>query len=215
MKPLSFYAQVVNFLFPINCAVCGASGCILCEGCFGACDTTNTYTLPKDTLAIFSYKDKTIRHIIKKIKYNNRHAYTKSFGPLLNELIVEELADRLIQSDQYILCPIPLSNKKNRVHNHAQKIAEAIRQQNTGATIKQLLIKKIQTKQQAHIRNKSERIANMHGVFDTTGVSIAPNTPIVIVDDVITTGATIAEAMRVLKKHYGKHRTIIGVAIAH
>ncbi|MEI6400351.1 MAG: phosphoribosyltransferase family protein [bacterium] len=215
MKRLSFYTQVVNFLFPINCILCGRSGAVLCEQCFSKCTPTNTYTLPKNTLAIFSYKDKTIRHVIKKIKYNNRHAYTESFGRALYELITEELADKLLRSDQFILCPIPLSNKKNRVHNHAQKIAEAIAKQSTTVTVKQLLTKRIQTKQQAHIKNKHERITNMHGVFDAIQTTIKPGIPIVIVDDVITTGATMTEAMRVLKKHYGKHRMIIGVAIAH
>lgn len=120
-----------------------------------------------------------------------------------------------------ILIPIPLSKKRlcERGYNQAELICKELIKINNlrhGVDIKlenKVLIKPKETKHQAKIENRGERLLNIVGSFDIQNAELIKNRNIILIDDITTTGATLSEAKKVLK-HFGA-RKIIAFAVAH
>ena len=76
-----------------------------------------------------------------------------------------------------------------------------------------IVFKKIDTLPQAKITNRKRRLENVRGVFDIKNPENIKGKTIIIIDDVTTTGGTILEIMKILKKSGAKK--VIGFAVAH
>lgn len=122
-----------------------------------------------------------------------------------------------------ILVPMPSARarRRERGFNQCELIVEKIveldkaRGQNNFISAKNILYKKVETVHQARAKNREERLNNMKGVFavrDTAlnGNVISPLTNqntgtltrqhFILIDDVITTGSTMTEAVRALRE---------------
>ena len=132
-----------------------------------------------------------------------------------------------------ILIPIPSSPKRTREKGFNQCILicqelikiDKERNGNTFTMVKDFLIKKEDTVHQARVSNRKSRLKNLIGTFsvspssDEEGANIlmlgAVDHSFIIIDDVITTGATMNEAFRALKSAGISPRKIRGFALAH
>lgn len=202
------FEKLLNFIFPKKCFSCGHDGVSICNNCLNnfskSVDTPFLYIYSK-----FSYKDRSVRKIIHSIKYFRRK-------DLINPLI-EYSSNQLekILKDVDYLVPIPMYKTKLyiRGYNQAEEISEVISKKFSIPIIR-ILLKNKKTINQVKTKNRSERLKNPIG-----SISIKTNTynivgkKILLVDDVITTGATINEARKVLIKSGG--REVIAWTIAH
>lgn len=102
--------------------------------------------------------------------------------------------------DPVVRCPVPSSPKvvRQRGHDHAMRLAgagaAALRSQGVDDVAARLLVPARQVADQSGL-STAARAANLHGALRATGV---PGGRVVIVDDVVTTGATLVEAARAL-----------------
>lgn len=98
-----------------------------------------------------------------------------------------------------MIIPIPLHKKKlaKRGYNQAELIASALGKELGIKTDTTVLKRKIYTKPQKDLSNR-ERKKNLEHAFETRGD--LPWKRILLVDDIYTTGATIDEAAKILKK---------------
>ena len=146
------------------------------------------------------------------------------FAKDLHAKIAEELADLYVMENfsQPILIPIPLSKKRYRERGYNQaelicrELVEADNKQNTKGSFRleeKVLIKPYETAHQARIHNRRERMENVIGSFAVKNAELIAGQNIILIDDITTTGATLSEARKVLKK-YGA-RKIIAFTIAH
>lgn len=94
--------------------------------------------------------------------------------------------------------PIHPRKLKLRGYNQAELLAKAL-SFNLGLPCMDLLSKKKETKPQSKL-NREERLKNILGVFEPKPSIMVFGKRILLVDDVITTGATASECARVLKK---------------
>jgi competence protein ComFC len=78
---------------------------------------------------------------------------------------------------------------------------------------KNILIKKIDTPHQAQIHDRSHRLKNVVGSFALKNSDMINGKNIILIDDITTTGATLSEARKVLKKSGAKK--IIAFTVAH
>lgn len=155
-------------------------------------------------------------------KYKNKKGFAEVFAQTLHGKILEELAELGVMKNfrDPLLIPIPLSPKRyrERGYNQAELICkELIKLDNKiNFTLENnILIKPQDTEHQARIRNRSERLKNIIGSFairDGKEHEIQ-NRNIILIDDILTTGATLAEAKKVLKK--AGARKIVAFTIAH
>lgn len=168
------------------------------------------YTRPS-TVILLPFSDARVRTAIHEAKYRgNKRAFE-----LLALALVEYLrdADDVERPRRSFIVPVPLgkARMKERGYNQAEEIAKFVAKE-LGIEIKtDLLIRTRETKSQVSLQ-REEREKNMCGAFKTTQ-SANPAHTYIVIDDVITTGATLQAAVDVLKEVGAEH--IIPLALAH
>ena len=115
-----------------------------------------------------------------------------------------------------ILIPIPLSKKRlrRRGYNQAALIANELSSKTGIPCREDILYKKLHTLSQVETKTKKERMLNLK---DSFGVRLPekilrPEPTILLIDDIITTGATLNEAAKTLKS--AGFKKVIGIVVA-
>ena len=117
-----------------------------------------------------------------------------------------------------LLIPIPLAPKRlrERGFNQALLICEKLVKLDGGINFqleKNVLIKPKDTEHQVRIEDRSKRLKNIIGSFLVKNSEKIKNRNIILIDDVVTTGATLSEARKMLKQAGAKK--IIAFTVAH
>jgi len=196
--------EVSDFLFPSRCVACRTAGAYLCARCLAALPRARS---PQESFieAIFEYRSAPVRRAIWKLKYSGVRALATLFGAILYERIFALIAEEAEfgKRELHLLIPIPLSRKrlKERGFNHAALIAESLATLDRESTLsyEPAVLQKIRdTKNQMTIRDKAARLANIRGSFGVHTPERVRGKSVILVDDVTTTGATLAEARAAL-----------------
>jgi ComF family protein len=228
--------DLLDLLFPPVCLSCNKFGQFFCSDCqtkaeildeticpFCLQKTLNGVKHPKckgyidGLISVFKYK-KEVQKIIKEIKYR----YYKAGVGKLVDFFLKNLRnsefDKFLASKP-ILVPIPLHSKKMsaRGFNQAQLIAQILAKSWQLPISNKFLVRAKNTQVQAELK-KAQRQQNMKNAFIPSreilkiGSKSLQNKNILLVDDVWTTGSTMQEAAKVLKKLAAKK--IWGVTVA-
>jgi ComF family protein len=167
---------------------------------------------------LYAYRDPFVRNAIHAAKYRNRTDICVLFGELLWHTFGEELSNQsLMQGCPWIVIPIPLSKRHRRVrgYNQTEFIAEGfLKKADSSAFIvstETLSMTSAHT-HQTHTLRKSERLKNISGSFVVSDSTCVRGRTIILIDDVITTGATLHEASRVLYSAGARHVQCLAVA---
>jgi ComF family protein len=211
---------LTDFLFPKFCLGCGHIGAYLCPSCFARlkpvekslcfyCKRGSYLGLTHPgcskkfnidgTLSLFYYTS-----LMKKIVKNIKYRLARSIFDELVANIGPEYLDRLFLLKSVfngaLIQPIPLSREKlkSRGFNQAQDVAIFFNSV-LGLKMADFLERKREIKSQAAAESNLERYRNIKGAFVLRPWAKIEGKKIVLVDDVITTGATGREAARVLK----------------
>lgn len=210
---------ILDILFPVNCLSCGKSGKIICYDCLANFPKAERYT-EKWIYPVFDYRHPPIKKSIWLLKYKNKKVVAKILGEILHEHILEEFSD-LESFENFknpILIPIPLSKKryKERGYNQAELLCKEILNQDKENIFEletKVLLKNKETEHQARIKNRNERLKNLKNTFSVVNSEKIKDRNIILIDDVTTTGATLAEARKILKISGAKK--VIAFAVAH
>lgn len=214
------WEELLNMIFPERCINCGKQGSLLCAICERTI-TTKPRALSGTTAVLFDYQNPLVKKTIWALKYHQKKALGKYFGIALYREFFKQLArDNKKNNGAIILVPIPGSAKAKRMrgYNHAAVIAKAIARSAADDGLiftvnDDLLYKKRENMQQAIVKGKSKRKENVEEVFAVKHGEEIRGKTIILIDDVITTGATISAAKHVLKA-FGPKR-ILAIAVAH
>ena len=141
--------------------------------------------------------DKTMRHLIHLFKYGNKTALRHTWSRILNEFI--QYYHIPVQKFD-ILVPVPLhrSRQRQRGYNQAELLAQILADQYHIPLINRILRRR-NTRNQARLSPK-ERWTNLQGAFKITKPLNLNNMNILIIDDLLTTGATAAALATLLKQ---------------
>jgi len=207
---------LLNILFPQRCVGCAARGSVICDPCAKKLQSAEA---PKYSwiTSIFSYKDSRVRALIRSLKYKHAKSIADVLGVHLASSVSEFLGEeKLFLSGNILLVPVPLSRRRyrQRGYNQSELLAEAlVRELGAGnVSVDSGLVRKhADTKPQADIKNKNDRLRNLGDCFSATRKSHGES--IVIIDDVTTTGATLVALRRALKEK--GFRNIHAFTIAH
>ena len=177
----------------------------------------NTPPISK-TLSLFSYKDPIIHDLIWLIKYKNHKKAIRIAGELLYEYMVDLENDSLSLGNKKILIPMPCSRKrkKEKGFNQTEELCREV--MNLGGKeffvyLDNVLIKSKETPPQSHIKRRKERLDNPKESFGVIDKEKIKGKKIILFDDVITTGATLNEARRALKRAGAKD--VFCITLAH
>jgi ComF family protein len=157
--------------------------------------------LPITVLA--SYNDARVHDCICALKFErDRHALTL-LASLLDDFLIEQMADSALFGERVLCVPIPLSSKRHRTRgvNQIEEVLKHTRAVYTGQVrMINALVRTRDTTMQSTLP-RSERLKNVRGAFAVSKhVQTLRGATILLIDDVPTTGATLHEAASVLEK---------------
>lgn len=214
-----FLVLLSSAIYPISCLGCGKEGVGLCAECLAVLPPPD-FEQDEQIISAFSYQNKVVKKAIRSLKYKNGQYLAPILAKALYERVLPELADRkLLQNwSEALLIPIPLSTRRlrKRGYNQAELLAESLCKEDCGENFtieKNTLIRSIDTPPQADIKNKGERKNNVRGCFTVKKPELVRGKNVILIDDVATTGATLHEAERALKK-VGV-RKFLKITVAH
>lgn len=187
----------INFFCPLcEAKTIDAKLCFSCNLIIN--NTKNNFYLDH-LLYPFSYKDFKIQKIIKAFKYRFIKNLETPLGRLMT-LYLEKIKDKIDFNDLTII-PVPLHQRKfnERGYNQSELIAVKIAEYLNTKVISNCLLKIKSTKDQTYLK-ENERVGNLKNVFACVKSDLISGKNILLIDDVYTTGTTMAECARVLKE---------------
>lgn len=216
---MDFLKTIIDFIFPEKCLNCHKGNLLICEKCLNQLDL-NEKELDDFVYTIFDYRNPIMKKIVWNLKYKNKKQLSFTIANYLYPKILEELSELKVLENfnAPLLIPIPLSSKRHRQRGYNQsmliaKELEKLDKKENFVLGKNILFKIKETEHQAHIKNKQDRLKNLINTFQVKNKELLKNRNIILIDDVVTTGATLREAKKVLKQNGAKK--IIAFTIAH
>jgi len=194
--------KLLDLFYPPKCAFCGTliekqrRG--LCEKCVknlpftknGGKQNGNFFTACLSPL----YYEGEVRDALLRYKFQRIAAYCEPFGILLSACIAEYLEDEVD-----FVTWVPLSRKRLRKRGYDQaKLLAEVTASELGLPCIQLLEKPVHTAQQSKTGSAEKRRANISGAYRVLNKSLISGKTILLIDDIVTTGATFSECSRML-----------------
>jgi ComF family protein len=187
--------KILDWVLPTPCVVCLKLGAPLCVGCQQSFITTS---LRFEILGVRGFAISTYNKDAAVMVNSVKEKGITSLIPYLADLIVPHWPQELLKP---ILVPIPSSpsNTKKRGFSHTSIMARALARRVAGASSRELL-KSARVRLDQVGLSPSDRVKNLEGAFraDLRGFHDRAR-PVVLVDDVLTSGATMAEAIACLR----------------
>jgi ComF family protein len=225
---VSVLKDFISLFFPNYCLGChntlvrGES--LVCTRCIYEMPKTN-YHLQVDNplrlrlygrieiayaLAFFRFtKRGRIQHILHALKYKNE----PEVGVVLGKVYGERIKDQ--NFDFEVILPVPLhpSRQRRRGYNQSFKFAEGLAASLNIPAIEHGLVRQVQTDSQTN-KSKLSRWENVNAVFSIPQEELIRGRHVLLVDDVITTGATIEACATLISKAGCRKLSVASIAVA-
>ncbi len=163
-----------------------------------------------ETVALLPFASAEVRAAIHEAKYHcSAHAFD-----LLGASVVEYLRDSDSELRKPVLVPIPLgrARRKERGYNQVEEVVMRASKELGIHMENDMLVRTRETASQVSLTREARR-ENMHGAFTCSRGGIDSKHTYILVDDVITTGATLQSAIEALRAAGAIH--IVPIALAH
>lgn len=165
--------------------------------------------------APLNYNDQTVKKLIWQYKYGFSEEICLIFSSILSTYLEKIISNSKLPEfpDNFLLTAIPLTTKRQRWRgfNQSELLAKKI-SQITNLPYWPSLLKIKETRNQMSLKNSQNRQENIKDVFLVLNSEKVKNNNIILIDDVIASGATLKEAAKILKKAGGKK--VFGLAIS-
>lgn len=219
-----------NLLFPDTCHGCGRQlyhgEDQLCTHCIYDLSYTDFHLYPENKVArlfwgrlhchsamamLYFKKGSRLQQLIHSLKYKGQSGIGIKFGEILGERLLA--ANAFCTAD--LIIPVPLHKKRlnSRGYNQSECIANGMAQMMHLPLNTTQLIRHMATGTQTR-KNRYNRFENMQEVFAVTDPATLKNRHVLLVDDVITTGATLEACGQVLLEAGVKKLSIVALAFA-
>lgn len=216
------FEDLLKLIFPPLCVHCK---CVtnekyLCKECKLQITLTQDYLSPnknptynrlccedfalKYGMAIFTFiKNTPIQSLMHNLKYNNK----KDIGYWIGEMFGTTIINSNCKYDFDCIIPIPLHKKRllMRGYNQSEVFAQGLAAK-LEIPIYNDVVKRVKNTQTQTQKNKEEREQNMNDAFSIVDVFKITDKHVLLVDDVITTGATIRSCGKTITN--GTHCTL-------
>lgn len=205
---------IADFLFPAYCLGCKRRGNYCCQNCANSLEKTNSIFANKNAdnvSAIFAATNFEDKSLLSKLIHSFKYDFIEEIAEILVSLFSEKPPP--IFGKDSILVPVPLHTKRLNFRGFNQSLVIArLLSKKWKIPFDEILVRQRHTKPQVGLGN-TERLLNVRNAFALKKFCFpGPMTNYLIVDDVCTTGATINECAKILRKNGAKK--IFGVVIA-
>ena len=218
MKLKAAFNALLQTVYPPNCIFCGEQisvGSVCCADCQKTVQShpDNRQIVLSDgkllrCRGLYLYADQ-VRKAVVQLKFSDRKAYGAAFGKLMAE--DTEIREMVQKAD--LITAVPLSKKRMRERGYSQSalIAQELSRL-SNKPYQELVEKHIHNREQSNLK-REERMQNVIGVYRVLPKTKLHGETILLVDDVVTTGATLGACAAELYR--GGAGLVLAAAFAH
>lgn len=206
--------NLMNLFYPHCCEACGLSLTnserYLCLSCFGKLPSTNFLHWPENPVAKMFYgrvdlkmasatyyyhKDSILQRLVHRFKYKETPHLAVWFGKCMGEQFLEAGIPILFDA----IVPMPLHPQKYKVrgYNQAEELARGLALKLQLPLMADYLRRKSYNNSQTR-KGRVDRWENVEGIFEVRDHGTASCKHVLLIDDVVTTGATMESAAQAL-----------------
>ena len=192
---------ILDFFFPRRCPFCGAVAGkeLLCKKCLRSLPFTGEHAVREGTFgrcaAPLYYEDR-VREAILQFKFKAKLGGLSCFGMLMAECAAEHYSGAF---DAVTWVPVSKKRLKKRGFDQTRYLTGSMCVDWHVAPI-ETLRKVTDNPPQSTLETEEQRRANVLGVYEAVNAEQFRGKRLLLVDDILTTGATLSECVRVLKE---------------
>ena len=216
MKGQGFLKNFKNFLWPGRCVFCqrvipeGRQVCPACEKKNSSAGLryyifNGSQSRCFACLSVYPFTS-SVRQAIYRFKFRDKPGYAAFFGKQMAEVV--ENFEKAEEFDAVTCVPLSLKRQRERGYNQSQLLAEEM-----AAALSlpyEPTLVKVKENREQHKLKAGERKGNVLGVYSVIGNPAGKR--YLLVDDIITTGNTVSECGRMLKRAGAKQVVCVSAA---
>ena len=209
---MSVLDTLLSVIAPLECLGCSSEGTALCLACSAKLTTTSQshcFRCERPTTGNTTCKDCFVqfplysvlsrcnyeglaKKLVHEFKFTGKRSIAKDLARLMSGTPLPISPKTIV-----VYVPTATSRVRSRGFDHARLLAKVMSRL-LGLPLARALVRTTQARQVGY--GRSERAKHIHGAFTVRLPKSIKNAHILLVDDVVTTGATLGEAARVLQK---------------
>lgn len=209
--------MILNLLFPKKCILCrnllSKNETDLChafrQNAPEFSPSKNNIPFVAGWTAVWYYRDN-VKKSIQRYKFRNVRSYAAAYGRFL-ALRIQQMQ---VDFDYITWVPVSFRRKFQRGYDQVELLASAVSRE-LDIPVLPTLKKARHTRTQSGLRDASQRKANVLGAYRILPDCMLSGKTVLLLDDVITTGATASECAKVLLSSGAKEIYCAAVASAH
>lgn len=222
--------DILDLLFPRSCVMCGQRLAraeeYVCLSCLRGLPRTHYDTAAGNPLErafwgradvkraaafFFYYKDNAACRILHELKYNR----CPQIGVYMGKVMTVAMVPSGFFQGIDLLVPVPLAaaKKRKRGYNQCDKLAAGISAVTSIPVCADALVRRVANPTQTRKR-RTERWDNVQGIFSVANAAPLSGKHILLIDDVVTTGATLVSCMEALSVVPDLSVSVLTLAVA-
>lgn len=208
--------RLSNLFFPEKCLLCRRlltqNETDLCHECRKNAPVftkaKNKFSFVARWTAVWYYKD-TVRRSLLRFKFYRFRSYAPVYG---RQLALKLQAMGMDDFDILTWVPVSFLRRIKRGYDQSELLAQAVAQE-LGVQATRCLVKRRHTPAQSGLHQVPQRRANVLGAYRLVDGAAVKDQRILLLDDIITTGATVSECARMLCQAGAKEVMCAAVAV--
>jgi len=216
----------LEFLYPTVCIVCGsrtnAKTAVVCKPCWQKLPRNSRNVISQGTRTVgrktyFSYiawrfeYSENLRAAVHFFKFNDFSNLAARFGREMTETLLSRT--ELAAADALVPVPLHRARMRERGYNQSELLASVISLR-ADIPVARALERIKNNRPQASLASRAEKITNVKGIFQQRSGFSVRGKRVLLIDDVVTTGATVNECAKVLTRAGAREIMVLAASFA-